>query len=304
MQELIVKHKFDLTSNMDEVRESIAKEISKYDVIIEEDKLPDAKHLMALFNKDKKAFSDKCKEFLDVISAPITEFKKSQKEIEALYDEGREKIKSQVEKFEATKLIEIENAILNYLDVECNLKQINPQSVSIKDLVMISAVSSGSSLTKKTKDAIAARIQLVENEILKARLEAEEKAKRDREIAEAARIETEERMKQREINQAIEFERQKQEALQKAEKEKVDAIEKAKQREIEFEAEKQKAVQEALKPKVEDTKVAENGQKIFILNARFEVPVPWNSDAKKLEKMLFDKLSKDFKSLVEVKCLN
>lgn len=303
MQELVVKHKFDLASNMDEVRESIAKEIAKYDVIIEENKLPDAKHLMALFNKDKKAFSDKCKEFLDVISAPIAEFKKSQKEIEALYDDGREKIANQVKKFEATKLLEIEEAILNYLNVECNLKQINPDSVSIKDLVMISAVSSGASLTKKTKDAVTSRIQLVENEILKARLEAEDKAKRDREIAEAARIETEERMKQREINQAIEFERQKQEAMQKAEKEKADAIEKAKQREIEFEAEKQKAIQEALKPKVEDTKVAENGQKIFVLNARFEVPAPWNSNTENLCKKLEAKLS-DFKSLVSVTCSN
>lgn len=302
MQELVVKHKFNLVSNMDEVRESIAKEIAKYDVIIEEDKLPDAKHLMALFNKDKKAFSDKCKEFLDVISAPIAEFKKSQKEIEALYDDGREKIANQVKKFEATKLLEIEEAILNYLNVECSLKQINPDSVSIKDLVMISAVS-GMSLTKKTKDAVLSRIQLVENEILKARLEAEEKAKRDREIAEAARIEAEERMKQREINQAVEFERQKQEALREAESVKQRTIEQAKQREIEFEAEKQRAIQEVLKPKVEDTKVAENGQKIFVLNARFEVPAPWNSNTENLCKKLEARLS-DFKSLVSVVCTN
>lgn len=302
MQELVVKHKFNLVSNMDEVRESITKEIDKYDVIIEEDKLPDAKHLMALFNKDKKAFSDKCKEFLDVISAPIAEFKKSQKEIEALYDDGRKKIANQVKKFEATKLLEIEEAILNYLNVECNLKQINPDSVPIKDLVMISAVS-GMSLTKKTKDAVAARIQLVENEILKARLEAEEKAKRDREIAEAARIETEERMKQREINQAIEFERQKQEALREAEVVKQRTIEQAKAREIEFEAEKQRAIQEALKPKVEDTKVSENGQKIFVLNARFEVPAAWNSNTENLCKKLESRLS-DFKSLVSVTCIN
>ncbi len=302
MQELVVKHKFNLVSNMDEVRESIAKEIAKYDVIIEEDKLPDAKHLMALFNKDKKAFSDKCKEFLDVISAPIAEFKKSQKEIEALFDDGREKIANQVKKFEATKLLEIEEAILNYLNVECNLKQINPDSVSIKDLVMISAVS-GMSLTKKTKDAVLSRIQLVENEILKARLEAEEKAKRDREIAEQARIETEERMKQREINQAIEFERQKQEALREAEIVKQRTIEQAKAREIEFEAEKQRAIQEALKPKVEDTKVSENGQKIFVLNARFEVPAAWNSNTENLCKKLESRLS-DFKSLVSVTCIN
>lgn len=302
MQELIVKHKFDLVSNMDEVRESIAEEISKYDLIIEEDKLPEAKVLMATLNKEKKEFSDTCKEFIKIVSEPIAIFKSQQKEIEALYDNGREKIANQVKKFETTKLIEIEKAILDYLNVECALKNINPDSVPIKDLIMISAVS-GMNITRKTKDAVLSRIQLIENEILKAKVEAQEKAARDAEIAEKARIETEERMKQREIKQAIEFERQKQEALREAELVKQKTIEQAKQREIEFEVEKQKAVQEALKPKIEDTKIADNGQKIFVLNARFELSAPWNSDKEKLCKMLEKRLS-DFKSLISVTCLN
>lgn len=293
MKGLIVNHRFDLKSNMDEVKESIAQEMLKYDVVIEEDRLPDAKHLMATFNKDKKEFTDKCKEFLSIIEEPIKDFKKSQKEIEALYDNGREKIKSQVDKFETIKLLYIEDTLLNFLNIECSLKNINPDNVSIKDLVMISAIS-GVSLTKKTKDSIFARIQLIENEILKAKVEEQKQAARDAEIAEKARIETEERMKQREINQAIEFERQKKEQ-----------VEKSKQREIEFEAEKQKTIQEALKPKAEDTKVAENGQKIFVLNARFEVPAPWNSDTELLSKKLSDTIQKNgFKSLVSVTCSN
>ena len=149
---------------------------------------------------------------------------------------------------------------------------------------MISAVTSGSNLSKKTKDAIEARIQLVENEMLKARLEAEERARQDAQVAEKARIETEERLKQAQIQQALEFERERQR----------------------LEIEKQKAVEEALKPKpqaVEEVKVSENGQKIFVLNARFEVPAPWNSNPEKLENALKQKLA-EFKSLVSVTCTN
>jgi hypothetical protein len=293
MKELIVKHNFELFSNLQEIKDTIAQEIVKYDVIIEEDKLADAKVLMASFNKEKKEFSDTCKEFLKVVSEPITQFKAQQKEIESMYDDGRSKIASQVEKFEAKKLVEIEETILKYLNVECSLKNINPDSVSIKDLVMISAAS-GMSLTKKTKDAVLSRIQLIENEILKAKVEAQEKAARDAEIAEKARIETEERMKQREIGQAIAFARQKEQLKMEAQ-EREDALIAKQHLELE-EASKQKIV-------IEETKVSENGQKIFVLNARFEVPAPWNSDPKNLEIVLKSKLG-SFTSLVSVECLN
>jgi len=294
MQELTVNHKFELVSNMDAVKADIAKTIAKYDVIIEEDKLPEAKVLMATFNKEKKEFSDTCKEFIKIVSEPITKFKAQQKEIEEMYDDGRSKIANQVKKFEDAKLEAIEDAIKYFLDVECNEKGINPDSVSIKDLVMISAVSSGQSLTKKTKDAILSRVQLVENEILKAKIEADEKYRHDMEVAEKARIETEERMKQREINQALEFERQKERMRLEAEQREKELIEK-----------QRLALEEASKPKViqEETKVSENGQKIFILNARFEVPAPWNSNPKKLEEVLAKKLEM-FQSLVSVVCLN
>ena len=283
-KELIVKHKFDLVSNMNEIRDSIAKTIAKYDIVIEEDKLADAKVIMATFNKEKKEFTDTCKEFIKIVSEPITQFKAQQKEIELMYDDGRAKIASQVKKFEDLKLADIEIALNDYLEVECNTRNINPQSVNIKDLVMISAVTSGSNLSKKTKDAIEARIQLVENEMIKARIEAEERARQDAQVAEKARIETEERLKQAQIQQALEFERERQR----------------------LEIEKQKAVEEALKPKpqaVEEVKVSENGQKIFVLNARFEVPAPWNSNPEKLENALKQKLA-EFKSLVSVTCTN
>jgi hypothetical protein len=220
MKDLEVTHKFDLVSNMADVKASIAETIAKYDVVVVEDRLNEAKELMATFNKDKKEFSTTCKKFIDSISEPITDFKSQQKEIEKMYDDGRAKIADQVAKFEATKLFEIEELIFDYASDACFEKGfLSTDVISTKDLVMLSAVSTnktGYTLTKKTTDAVDARIQAVENEILKARLEAEEKAKRDREIADKARIEAEEKARQREIELLARAELEKQEALAKS----------------------------------------------------------------------------------------
>lgn len=180
MTDLTVTHEFNLVSNMEDVKASIAETIAKYDVVVSEDRIGEAKELMATFNKDKKEFSATCKKFIDTISEPITQFKASQKEIEKMYDDGRTKIADQVTKFEVTKLAEIKEAVRLFRDAICCEKNIHPDSVVVDDLVMLSAVTSGINLSKKTKESIDARIQAVENEILKARLEMEEKAEREK----------------------------------------------------------------------------------------------------------------------------
>lgn len=288
MNELIVTHKFDLVSNMDDVKASIAETIAKYDVVVVEDRLGEAKELMATFNKDKKEFSATCKKFIDTISEPITQFKVSQKEIEKMYDNGRAKISDQVTKFEATKLDEIKHLILSYNFDECIARGINKDSVSLLDLVMLSAVSTnktGYTLTKKTTDAIDQRIQAIENEILKARLEAEEKAKRDREIADKARIEAEEKARQREIELLARAEREKQEALIRAEREQAEAVERERLRvereeRIKFEQMNARAIQDkpiAKQPEQpwEDAQpTRDDGKKVFTITATFEILAP------------------------------
>lgn len=295
MKDLVVTHNFDLVSNMADVKASIAETIVKYDVVVVEDRLNEAKELMATFNKDKKEFSTTCKKFIDAISEPITDFKAQQKEIEKMYDDGRAKIADQVAKFEVTKLEEIKHLVSNYSFEQCEEKNINHKSVSVIDIVMLSAVSTnknGYTLTKKTTDAIDARIQAVENEILKARLEAEEKAKRDREIAEKARIEAEEKARQREAELLAKTEREKQEALLKAQRDQAEAVERERLRvereeRIKFEQMNAKAIadkpivkqaeptkQEVTLPFEDPQPIRDDGKKVFIITATFEILAP------------------------------
>ena len=293
MKDLAVEHNFSLVSNMEEVKASIAETIAKYDVIVSEDRIGEAKELMATFNKDKKEFSDKCKEFLTVISEPIISFKAQQKEIELMYDDGRAKIAGQVAKFEEKKLFEIEDLILDYASKACFDKGfLSTDVITTKDLVMLSAVSttkSGYTITKKTTDAIDARIQAVENEILKARLEAEEKAKRDREIADKAREEAEEKARQREIETAIRVKREAEEALQRAELEKLQAVENERLRverdeRAKFEEINRNVIEDKQQtiPMINEQPIIKDGKITHVIYARFEVTASVAVDPNKI----------------------
>lgn len=282
MKELTVNHVFDLTTNMDEVKASIAETIAQYDIVIQEDQISEAKELMATFNKEKKEFSQTCKKFVDAISAPITEFKAQQKEIEAMFDTGRSKIADQVEKFEATKLKEIENIVIMYRDFVCDEKEISQSAVVVNDLIMLSAVSTsskGMTLTKKTKEAIDLRVQTVENEILKARLEAEEKAKRDREIAEKARLEAEEKARQREAELIAKAERDKAEAVNNALRQQASNVGVSSE-------EANKAVERLNEPTI-----TADGKRVFVVMARFDVLAPSNTEPDKIKSALEKKLT-------------
>lgn len=221
MKNLIVTHNFDMSTNMVEVRKSIEEMVKKWDVVIQEDKLTEAKKLMADFNKQKNLFKESCKNFINEISDPITKFKEEQKEIETLFDDGRQRIKDQVDKFEAGKLEEIKVSITEYRDTTCHEKGINPESITCNDLIMLTAVTSSGQVAKKTKDTINQRIAVVENEILKAKLAAEEKAKHDREIAEKATREAEARAESKRISD-----------LEAAERKRISDIEAAERRRV------------------------------------------------------------------------
>jgi hypothetical protein len=216
MKELSVQHSISISSNLDDVQASIEATIAKYDVVVTEDALSEAKELMATFNKHKKQFSDQCKTFLSAIGAPIDEFKARQKVIEKMFDDGRAKIDKQVKAFESHKLEAIKVLLNQHRDNACAEKGINPAIIVIDDLVKLTAVNSNKSgyvVVKATAEAIAQRIQAVENEMLRAKLAAEGQAKRDRLIAEQARIEAEERARQRESELLAKAERDKSEAV-------------------------------------------------------------------------------------------
>lgn len=267
---LEVSHKLDISSNMYELAKSIQKDIKeKFDVIVTEDSLPEAKKLMANVNKEKDDFKKKYKEFKNEVLAPLVPLDITAKEIEGYFDTARAALDNQVKNFEKGKLESIKVIVEKYRDDACLDANITPESITVNDLVILSAVnvnSKGYTIAKKTSDTIDQRIQAVELQIAKAKLEAEEKAKRDREIAENARREAEERARVREAELLAKAEREKQEALlkaeQRAEKEKENAVEAAKNETLSILAKEEK---KEYKPQIIDDK------RVFTVIATFEV---------------------------------
>lgn len=267
---LEVSHKLDISSNMYELAKSIQNDIKeKFDVIVTEDSLPEAKKLMANVNKEKDDFKKKYKEFKNEVLAPLVPLDITAKEIEGYFDTARAALDNQVKNFEKGKLESIKVIVEKYRDDACLDANITTESITITDLVILSAVnanSNGYSIAKKTSDTIDQRIQAVELQIAKAKLEAEDKAKRDREIAENARKEAEERARVREAELLAKAEREKQEALlkaeQRAEKEKENAVEAAKNETLSILAKEEK---KEYKPQIIDDK------RVFTVIATFEV---------------------------------
>lgn len=277
--DLVVSHSLDISSNMEELAENIKKDIqNKYDIIVTEDSLPETKKLMAEVNKEKDEFKKKYKEFKNEVLAPLTPLDAKAKEIEGFYDSARAALDNQVKNFEKGKLEAIKAIVEKYRDDACLTANITPESIVVTDLVILSAVnvnSKGYTIAKKTSDAIDQRIQAVELQIAKAKLEAEEKAKRDREIAENARREAEERAMVREAELLAKAEREKQEALLKAEREKEEAIAKV-----------TRAENAQVQEEVKEPTFTDDGKRIFTVTATFEVSAPKQTPTEKIIKKL------------------
>lgn len=250
----------NISTNFNEIKDYVANQVAKYSIEVTEENIPEAKKVMANFNKVKAEISSKYKEYIDELSAPINKLKNEKKEIEQILTDGRQKIADEVADFEKEKLKIISKTINEYICEICSEKDISADLIGLDEFVKLSSVTTNGTITKATKDAIDAKVSLVENEILKAKLEAEQKERERREIAEKARIEAEERAIREKAEYEARAEREKQEALEKAEKEKKEEIEKAR-----IEAFKKQEI-----PKFE-VKKTNDGKNIYTVRATFEV---------------------------------
>lgn len=218
MNQLVINHKLDISSNMDVLATQIQADIEhKYNLVVTEDSVADTKKLMSEINKEKDDFKKKYKEFKNAVLEPFTPLDTKAKEIEKYYEEAREALDKQVKAFEETKREQAKIACISYTKEQCEIKDINFEAITILDLfTKLGSITTTGAISGTAKKEIDQRIAVVENEILKAKLEAEEKAKRDREIAENARLEAEEKAKQREIQLLANAEIEKQKAVQEA----------------------------------------------------------------------------------------
>jgi len=212
---LKINHNLTINSNMDDLALKIKSDIKeKYDVVVTEDNVQSTKKLMADINKEKAEFKTTYKNFKTEVLKPFTPLDSKAKEIETYYDEARTVLETQVKSFEEKKLEQSKLVCTAYATVMCKEKGIDIEAITISDLFLkLGSVTPQGNLSGTAKNEIDMRIQAVENATLKARIEAEEIAKREREIAEQARIEAEEKFKQREVELLAKAEIDKQKAV-------------------------------------------------------------------------------------------
>ena len=293
-----------LTTNFEEIKAGVAMQVEKYSIEVTDENIPEAKKVMANFNKVKTAIGDRYKFFIDKLSAPINRLKTEKKEIEAIISDGRQKIADSVAAFENAKLEQIAERINEYVKSLCDEKGLNCERINTADLIKLSAVTTAGSLAKPTKEAIEGKIAALQNEILQAKLAEQEKQRRDAEIAERARKEAEERAarekaeleaqaKAREAEILARAEREKQEAAQRAEREKQEAVEQAAREAAEratMDPNKQ-AFYEAQREVLQKPRDAGDGKAIYTIRAEFEVKAAANAPHDKLADKIKDMLA-------------
>lgn len=251
-----------LKTNFEEIKAEAQRQVEKYSINVTEENIPEAKKVMANFNKVKAEIGERYKFFIDKISAPVNQLKAEKKEIEAIITDGRQKIADGVANFENAKLEVIAVRIAEYTKSLCDEKELNFERINTSDLIKLSAVTPAGTLAKATKEAIEAKIQALENEVLQAKLAEQEKAARDAEIAAQTRREVEEKAT-----------KEKAEILARAEKEKQEAIERARA-EVRQE---NSTFYEAQREVLQKPREAGDGKAIYTIRAEFEVKAPANA---------------------------
>ena len=268
-----------LKTNFDEIKAEAQRQVEKYSINVTEENIPEAKKVMANFNKVKAEIGERYKFFIDKISTPVNQLKAEKKEIEAIITDGRQKIADGVANFENAKLEVIAARIAEYTKSLCDEKGLNFGRINTTDLIKLSAVTPAGTLAKATKDAIEAKIQALENEILQAKIAEQEKAARDAEIAAQARREAEERAAREKVELEAKAAQREAELLARAEREKQEAIERAK---AEQTNPSPQAFYEAQREVLQKPRDAGDGKAIYTIRAEFEVKAPANAPHDKL----------------------
>ncbi|WP_107686288.1 DUF1351 domain-containing protein [Campylobacter concisus] len=277
-----------LTTNFEELKAEASRQVEKYSINVTEENIPEAKKVMANFNKVKTEIGERYKFYIDKISAPVNQLKAEKKEIEAIITDGRQKIADGVANFENAKLEVIAARIAEYTKALCEEKGLNFERINTSDLIKLSSVTSAGALAKATKDAIGAKIQALENEILQAKIAEQEKAARDAEIAAQARREAEERAAREKAELEAKAAQREAELLARAEREKQEAIECAKAEQITTPSQPFYDVQCEILQKPRE---AENGKAIYTIRTEFEVKAPANAPHDKLTDKIKEMLS-------------
>lgn len=160
--ELVILTKSEIiNSNYEDFKGQLIFEIQKYDMVVDEDQLPEAKKLMAELNKVKGAIQGKIKEAIAELNLPIDELKEKMKELSSICDDGRTKIKEQVEVFEKKRLEICEQLVATTIEGLRKSWKISERfwKTQVSQFVMISFLTKNDALTKTAEEKIKSAIE-------------------------------------------------------------------------------------------------------------------------------------------------
>lgn len=162
MQELItIQNQPALVEvNFEELKKHLATELEKYNVVVTQDTVKDAKALAAELNKTKGEIAKRKKEEYDRATAGANQFKDSMKELETMCEDGRKSLLAQVQKFEdetRQQTADLLRAMRAELWSHTGVAE-EFQRAQFDDLVNLSAVTAKGNLTAGAKSKIEARV--------------------------------------------------------------------------------------------------------------------------------------------------
>ncbi|WP_339806368.1 DUF1351 domain-containing protein [uncultured Marinobacter sp.] len=146
--------------NFEELKKHLAAELKKYDVVVTQDTVKDAKSLATELNATKRVIAQRKKEEYDRATAGANQFKDSMKELETMCEEGRQSLLAQVQKFEdetrqlAARLLDEYRSEL--WASQCVDEEFRRAEVS--DLINLSALTGKGNLAASAKGKVEQRV--------------------------------------------------------------------------------------------------------------------------------------------------
>lgn len=161
MQELKVQITPALvTANYDTLKNYLEVEVAKYKVTVTADTVKDAKKLATELNAVTKGINAVKKSQLEILEAPVKEFKEQIAGLNLIVQNGRTEILNQVKVFEEKTLQDINDLIVTKEYQEYEVQELGEeyQGINFSDLILLGSITKGGSLTKKVSDEIETRI--------------------------------------------------------------------------------------------------------------------------------------------------
>jgi len=149
-----------ISGNFDEIRDELQNQLKQFDLIVDVDSVKTAKSMAIQINKLSGEIDEKRKQIVKELSAPIKEFEVKMKELKNLCQDSRQNLLSQVKVYDDKKLVKVKKLLSQELQNKYTHHGVKQefQTVTIKDLVILSNLTNGGALAKKARDTIDERV--------------------------------------------------------------------------------------------------------------------------------------------------